>query len=72
MKEENKRMIVKYLRKEYLRLDEKYKLMKHKKFVLKQFKELKEIDYKLTCLIEKECLEYMFDISRLIEWVERL
>ena len=72
MKDENKQKIIKYLRKEYSREDEKYKLMKHKLFVWKQYKELDKLKIELGKKFEQDHLENMFELSLLIEWVERL
>lgn len=72
MNEENKKKIIKYLRKEYVRQDEKYQLIKHKIYTWKQYKEIKDIQIKLGTKVEQDSLETMFELSRLIEWVERL
>lgn len=72
MKDENKQKIIKYLRKEYSREDEKYKLIKHKLFVWKQYKELDKLKIELGKRFEQDHLENMFELSLLIEWVERL
>lgn len=72
MKEENKLKTIKYLKKEYARERERYELMKHKIYVWKQYKELDKIKINLGEKLEQEHLENMFQISLLIEWVERL
>lgn len=72
MKDENKQKIIKYLRKEYSRENEKYLLIKHKISTWKQYKEIKDLQIKLGQKFEQDHLENMFDLSRLIEWVERL
>lgn len=72
MKEENKKQIVKYLRKEYSREEEKYNIMKHKLNVWKQYKELDQLKINIGKKFEQDHLENMFQISLLIEWIERL
>lgn len=72
MKEENKKQIVKYLRKEYSREEEKYNVMKHKINIWKQYKELDEMKINLGKKFQQDHLENMFQISLLIEWIERL
>lgn len=72
MKEENKKQIVKYLRKEYSREEEKYNIMKHKINIWKQYKELDELKINLGKKFQQDHLENMFQISLLIEWIERL
>ncbi|MBR3116434.1 MAG: hypothetical protein IKL65_05620 [Bacilli bacterium] len=72
MKEENKQMIIKYLRKEYSRENDKYLLIKHKINTWKQYKEIKDLQIKLGRKFEQNHLSNMSDLSRLIEWVERL
>lgn len=72
MKEENKKQIVKYLRKEYSREEEKYNIMKHKINVWKQYKELDQLKINIGKKFEQDHLENMFQISLLIEWIERL
>lgn len=72
MKEENKKQIVKYLRKEYSREEDKYNIMKHKINIWKQYKELDEVKINLGKKFEQDHLENMFQISLLIEWIERL
>ena len=72
MKEENKKQIVKYLRKEYSREEEKYNVTKHKINIWKQYKELDEMKINLGKKFQQDHLENMFQISLLIEWIERL
>lgn len=72
MKESNKKEIIKYLRKEYSRENEKYLTMKHKINTWKQYKELEKLKIELGIKFQQDHLENMFEISRLIEWVERL
>lgn len=72
MKDENKKQVVKYLRKEYSREEEKYNIMKHKLNVWKQYKELDELKIKIGKKFEQDHLENMFQLSLLIEWIERL
>lgn len=72
MKEENKKQIVKYLRKEYSREEDKYNIMKHKINIWKQYKELDEMKINLGKKFQQDHLENMFQISLLIEWIERL
>lgn len=72
MKEENKKQIIKYLRKEYSREEDKYNIMKHKINIWKQYKELDEVKINLGKKFEQDHLENMFQISLLIEWIEKL
>ena len=72
MKEENKKQIVKYLRKEYSREEDKYNIMKHKINIWKQYKDLDEMKINLGKKFQQDHLENMFQISLLIEWIERL
>lgn len=72
MKEDNKKKIVKYLRKEYSREFEKYEKVNHKISVQHQFKELDQLKIRLYRKVEQDSLENMFQLSLLIEWVERL
>lgn len=72
MKEENKKQVIRYLRKEYSREEEKYKLMKHKLNIWKQYKELDQLKINLGTKFEQDHLENMFQLSLLIEWIERL
>lgn len=72
MKEENKKKLVKYLRKEYSRELEKYEMVNHKISVQHQFKELDQLKINLYRKVEQDHLENMFQLSLLIEWVERL
>lgn len=72
MKEENKKQIIKYLRKEYSREQDKYELMKKKIFIWKQYKELDKLKIELGEKFTQDHLENMFQLSLLIEWVERL
>ena len=72
MKEENKKQIVKYLRKEYSREEDKYNIMKHKINIWKQYKDLDEMKINLGKKFQQDYLENMFQISLLIEWIERL
>ena len=46
--------------------------MKYKIYVWKQYKELDKLKIDLGEKLEQEHLENMFQISLLIEWVERL
>lgn len=72
MKEENKKQIVKYLKKEYSREEDKYNIMKHKINIWKQYKDLDEMKINLGKKFQQDHLENMFQISLLIEWIERL
>lgn len=72
MKEENKKQIVKYLRNEYSREEDKYNIIKHKINVWKQYKELDQLKINIGKKFEQDHLENMFQISLLIEWIERL
>ena len=72
MKEENKKQIIKYLRKEYSREEDKYNIMKHKINIWKQYKELDGVKINLGKKFEQDHLENMFQISLLIEWIEKL
>ncbi len=72
MKEENKKQIVKYLRKEYSREEDKYNIMKHKINIWKQYKELDRMKIQIGEKFQDDHLDNMFKLSLLIEWVERL
>lgn len=72
MKEENKKQIVKYLRKEYSREEDKYNIMKHKINIWKQYKELDKMKIQIGEKFQDDHLDNMFKLSLLIEWVERL
>ena len=72
MKEESKAKIIHYLKKYYQLERDKYDYMKHKINVWKQYKNEKELQISLGNKINNEHLERMFELSRLIEWVDRL
>lgn len=72
MKDENKKKIIKYLRKEYSREKEKYEIIDHKIFIEHQLKELDKLKVELYRKVEQDHLDNMFQLSLLIEWVERL
>lgn len=72
MKEENKKQIVKYLRKEYSREEDKYNIIKHKINIWKQYKELDKMKIQIGEKFQDDHLDNMFKLSLLIEWVERL
>lgn len=72
MKEENKTKLVYYLTKCYKQEKTKYEFMEHKIFVWKQYKYSKDMQIKLGRKVAQEHLERMFELSLLIDWVERL
>ena len=72
MKEYNKKKLLYLLRQFYKEQYKKHELMEHKIFVWKQYKENKDMQIKLGRKVDQECLENMFEICRLIEWVEKL
>ena len=72
MKEENKRKISYYLTTIFKDERRKYEFMQHKIFVWKQYSNGKELQIKLGRKVSDEHLEKMFELSKLIEWVEKL
>lgn len=72
MKDENKLKLISYLKKYYQAERKSYEYMEHKIKVWKEYKETKDLQIKLGRKINQEHLEEMFELSRLIEWVERL
>ena len=72
MKEENKEKVIKYLRKEYFKEKDKYEIINHKIFVEHQLKELDKLKVQLYKKVEQDHLDNMFQLSLLIEWVEKL
>lgn len=72
MKEYNKKKLLYLLRQFYKEQNKKHEILEHKIFVWKQYKEDKEMQIKLGRKVDQECLENMFEICRLIEWVEKL
>ena len=72
MKEYNKKKLLYLLRQFYKEQLKKHELLEHKIFVWKQYKEDKDMQIKLGRKVDQECLDNMFEICRLIEWVEKL
>lgn len=72
MKEENKRKILYFLRSYYKMEEKKHELIEYKIRIWKQYKEGKELQIKMGRKVDQEHLSNMFDLCRLIEWVEKL
>ena len=72
MKDYNKKKLLYLLRQFYKEESKKHELMAHKINVWKQYSKEKELQIKLGRKVDQECLDNMFEICRLIEWVEKL
>lgn len=72
MKEYNKTKLLYLLRQFYKDENKKHELIKHKINIWKQYKEEKDMQIKLGRKVDQEHLDNMFEICRLIEWVEKL